>query len=285
MTAAAHLPEEPASSEPTLELAPTPAPMVIGFDVRRPWPLGVPSAVEVLQAIGARAEVDSALQAAHLRVLSLLPEYLYDAARTSLAGAADPVALATASAWRTLVAADQLDAALGVDQPALQALINEAVDAREKLLAAGYFALDGGAGAEELLAALGEAVERLVEKAGFRAKARGTPSDTRLISVSDVPPEAAPEVRRGRMLRWVFVATALITAAFHLSQFVLGDSGEPWVVVGDVDRGHAFLARGRPAADEASLEATVSGLGAKGLRATKSPSGEWIVERAGKATP
>ena len=285
MSAATNLPEEPAPDGPTLELLALPPPLVIGFDVGRPWPLGIPAAAQVLQAIGAQAEVDPALQAAHLRVLSLLPEYLYDAARTSLAGATDPVALATASAWRALVAADRLDAALGVDQPALQELINEAVDAREKLLAAGYFALDGGAGAEELMTALGEAVERLVEQAGFRAKARGTPSTTRLLSVSDVPAAAEPEVRRGRAVRWAFVATVLVTVAFHLTRFVLSDSGEPWVVVGDVDRGNAFLAPGRPGADEASLRALISDLGSKGLRATKSPSGEWVVARIERGNP
>ena len=284
MTAATNLPEELAPAEPTLELVPSAAPQVVGFDVRRPWPLGVPSTAMVLQAIGAQAEVDPALQAAHLRVLSLLPEYLYDAARTSLAGAADPVALATASAWRALVAADQLETALGVDQLGLQELISEAVDAREKLIAAGYFALDGGAGAEELLATLGEAVERLVEKAAFHAK-QGTRSNTRLISVCDVPTEVTPEVKRGRVLRWVFVATALVTVAFHLSQFLMGDSGEPWVVVGDVDRGHAFLAPGRPGADETSLQTKIGELGAKGLKITKSQSGEWAVERIGKGTP
>jgi hypothetical protein len=284
MSAATTLPEERAT-EPTLELVPPVAPKVIGFDVRRPWPLGVPAAADVLQAIGAQAEVDGALQSAHLHVLSLLPEYLYDAARTSLAGSADPVAMATASAWRTLIAADHLDAALGVDQPALQELINEAVDAREKLIAAGYFALDGGAGAEELLTALGEAVERLVEKAGFRAKAPGTPSDTRLLSVEAVPSAVEPEVKRGRALRWAFIATAVVTTAFHLAQFATADAAEPWVVVGDVDRGHAFLAPGVAGADEASLQARINGLGAQGLQATRSASGEWVVQRIGKGTP
>lgn len=287
MTAAENLPEEQPAAEPTLELVPAPATKVVHFDVRRPWPLGLPIAAEVLEAIGAQAEVEPSLQPAHLRVLSLLPEYLYDAARTNLAGAADPLALATASAWRALVAADRLQAAIGIDQPALQELINEAVDAREKLLAAGYFALDGGAGAEELMAALGEAVECLVEKAGFKARPRaeGTRSETRLLSVDSVAAAPEPAVRRGRALRGALAVTVLITTAFHVESLASADPVEPWVVVGDVDRGHAFLAPGGPGADEASLQVLISELSAKGLRATKATSGEWTVQRIGKVNP
>ena len=262
---------EPAPEEPTLALVKT----VVAMDGRRPWPLGVPPSGKVLEAIGAHAEVEEALQAAHLRVLSLLPEHLYDAARTSLAGTDDPVALATASAWRTLVAADFADAAIGVDQPGLQMLIDEAVDAREKLLAAGYFALDGGASAEELMSALGNAIDHLVEKAQFRAK--GKPGSARP-ATRVIEPEQVARPGHGLALRWACAVTVIATLAFHLFTFFSADRGS-WVVVGDVDRGHAFIAPAGPEADESSLQLLVSQLEAKGLQVTKTASGEWELHR------
>ena len=249
---------------------------MVCLDTRRPWPLGLPTTDEVLQAIGGQAEVEEALQAAHLRVLSLLPEHLHDAARTSLAGSTEPVAVATASAWRALVATEFADAAIGLDQPALQSLIDEAVDAREKLLAAGYFALDGGASAEELMAALGEAVEKLVEKAEFRAKPKSVSvgAGAKLLSLASV----APEVRRGRALRWACGLTVIATCALHLVA-AFAPAPAAWVVVGDVDGGQAFVAPSGPEGDEASLQSFLAELEAKGVHATRSASGEWLLQR------
>ena len=265
---------EPAPEGPSLELVKK----FISLDVRRPWPLGLPSTDEVLQAIGGHAEVEEALQAAHLRVLSLLPEHLHDAARTSLAGSTEPVALATASAWRALVATEFAEAAIGLDQQALQSLIAEAVDAREKLLAAGYFALDGGASAEELMAALGEAVEKLVEKAEFRAKPRAVSEGarTKLLAVGDVEP--GPGRRRGRALRWACGMTVVATCAIHLVS-AFAPAPAAWVVVGDVDQGQAFVAPAGPEGDEASLQSFLSELEAKGVHATRSAAGEWVLQR------
>ncbi|MDP1829007.1 MAG: hypothetical protein Q8L48_37440 [Archangium sp.] len=278
MNAAEFDPQTPEEPKPEPELELVPPPKQVAFDERRPWPLGLPAAHEVLQAITALAEVDEPLQAAHLRVLSMLPEHLYDAARTSLAGAEDPVAAATASAWRVLVAVERSNLALGVDHASLQALIDEGVEARETLLAAGYFALDGGASADELMAALGEAIEQLARLAAFKAKPRPerTGTDTRLLSFGAA---ADPEAVRGRPLRWVFAATMLFTAAFHLVGIVGQQAPAPWVVVGDVDRGRAFVAPGSAAADDASLKTFLSQLEAQGLSATKAATGEWVLQR------
>jgi hypothetical protein len=271
----------PPADEPSPEgakLALVPRPQVVEFDERRPWPLGLPTAREVLESIGAQAEVEPSLQAAHLRVLSLLPEHLYDAARTSLAGVAEPVALATASAWRAMVASDQMDAAIGVDQPALQALINEAVDAREKLLAAGYFALDGGESAVELMVALGEAIDRLVARAEFKA----APGPVAVPSATKLPSEASlgAEEQRRRLLRWAMVVTFIITSVFHLSRLLGREpTPAPWAVVGDVERGRAFVAPTGPDSDDASLQQFLAQLEDKGLCARQSASGEWVVEK------
>lgn len=193
-----------------------PAPRPIGFDGRRPWPLGLPTASEVLEALAARAEVDRPLQAPHRRVVSLLPEQLRDAVRSGQAGGeANPLALATASAWRTLVANTQLDAAMGVNHAALSALIDEAVDAREKLLAAGYFALDGGAGADRLVAALDGAIERLLTTARHHAPGK-RPAPLRA-------PLAAPTgPRRHRALRRVLWASLLLLSLIGLADLLLG---------------------------------------------------------------
>lgn len=277
MNAADLIPLAPEARKAKAELELVPSLKQVVFDVRRPWPLGLPLASEVLQAIAANAEVDEPLQAAHLRVLSMLPEHLYDAARTSLAGAADPVALATAGAWRVLVAVERANVALGVDQGALRALIDEGVEARETLLAAGYFALDGGASAEDLLAALGEAIEELTELAAFKMtpKRERTETETRLLSVASGDPEAM----RGKPLRWVFAATVLFTAAFHLVTLLGEAAPAPWMVVGDVDRGRAFVAPGSAAADDASLKDFLAQLEAQGLSAKKSATGEWVLQR------
>ena len=269
----------PPAEEPQPELAAVEAKRVT-FDVRRPWPLGLPVASAVLEAIVAQAEVDEPLREAHLRVLSLLPEHLYDAARTSLAGTVDPIGLATASAWRTLIAVDLSSSVPGFDPAALRSLIDEAVDAREKLLAAGYFALDGGASAEELMSALGEAIERLTEKARFRAKTKvlGAHADTRLLAVNAELPAAG--AARGSVLRWAFATAFLFSASVHLFNFMSEEAPPSWVVVGNVDRGHAVLAPGSAAADDASRKAAMVELGAKGIKATKSESGEWVLQRS-----
>ena len=249
----------------------------VGFDERRPWPLGLPTLDRVLDAIGGQAEVDEPVQSAHLHVLSLLPENLYEAARTSLAGTNDPLALATASAWRALLAAERIGKAIAVDQPALQSLIDEAVDAREKILAAGYFALDGGAGAEELLSALGSAIEQLVEQAEFRARAKPVSSEphTRVVSI-----DVATAVRvGGKALRWAAALTMIITLMVHLSGVITDGTPTAWVVVGDVDHGYAFVASGGAEGDEASLKAFISQLESKGISATQSPAGEWVLSR------
>ncbi len=250
----------------------------VGFDERRPWPLGLPTQGRVLEAIGGQSEVDELMKSAHLRVLSMLPENLHEAARTSLAGTDNPLALATASAWRALLAADRISHAIAVDQPALHTLIHEAVDAREKILAAGYFALDGGAGAEELLSALGSAIEQLVEQAEFRARVRPVNSQPQTrVSIDEA--DKAPQVVWGKALRWTFTTTMLITLLVQLSGVLTDGTPTAWVVVGDVDHGHAYVASGGAEADEASLREFISQLETRGIYANQSPAGEWVLSR------
>ncbi len=250
----------------------------VAFDERRPWPLGLPTRGQVLEAIGGQAEVDEHVQPSHLHVLSLLPENLYEAARTNLAGTDDPLALATASAWRALLAVERMGNAIAVDQPALQALIAEAVDAREKILAAGYFALDGGAGAEELLSALGAAIEQLAEQAAFRTPAKRVNAEPHAPVVSIDAAGNQPRVR-GKALRWGVAMTMITTLLVHLSGVITDGTATEWVVVGDVDRGHAFVASGGAEGDAASLKAFLSQLESKGIHAAQSPTGEWVLSR------
>jgi hypothetical protein len=286
MTAAELIAPPQAAPLPRLELALCEwelvvPPEVLHFDARRPWPLGLPAASAVLDALGGLAEVDEGLEATHLRVLSLLPMDLHEAVRASLAGNPAPLALATASTWRALVATDRLDAALGIDQPALLALIDEAVDAREKLLALAWFTLDGGADCEALLTLLGESIDLLLNRAGFRARARRARSGGKLLFTAPTAPSTGP----GRV-RLAFLATMLMTAAFHGATFAgAARTNSAWVVVGDVDRGHAFLAPASAGADEASLQTLISQLEAQGVSATKSGSGEWVLHRSRQAAP
>ena len=257
-----------------LEVAP------LRIDERRPWPLGLPAEREALEAIADREHLALELKKPHLEVLRLLPEQLLDAARAALAGTEAPLAAVAASTWRAMVAAAGAELALGVDQPALRALIDEAAAAREKLVALGYFSLDGGAHAEPLLHALGEAIELLVRRARFQAKpkVRGTKT-----SASG---KLVPVRSTSRALKVVFAAVMLTGAAFHFSGFLENERARAaWVVVGDVDRGRAFLAPAGDSPSEASLQRLIVELKTQGIGATKSSSGEWVLQRSGKGSP
>lgn len=265
----------PAQGPSPYELAVDP----LSVDARRPWPLGVPSGREVLEAISDREHVAPALKAAHQAVSRLLPEQLRDSVTAALGGTDDPLASVSISAWRAIVAAECMEDAYGVDQAALRALIDEAAAAREKLLALGYFSLDGGASAEPLLHALGEAIEVLVKRARFVAKPRvrrTTSASGKLRAVRAT----------SRVLKAACAATVLIAAVFHLNGALEERRARrAWVVVGDVDRGRAFLAPGGTEPDEAALQALIKQLQTQGIAATKSASGEWVLHRNGKATP
>lgn len=262
--------DEPSPYE--LEVAP------LKVDTRRPWPLGIPAEREALEAIVDRELIALELKKSHLEVLRLLPEQLFDAARSSLSGTEDPLAAVAASTWRALVAAEGAQLALGVDQPGLRALIAEAAAAREKVQALGYFSIDGGASAAPLLHALGEAIEVLVKRAEFRAKPKvlGTGSKPKLVPVRT----------KSRPLMAVFALVMVIGAASHLRGFVEQQrSRSAWVMVGDVDRGRAFLAPEGDAPSEESLQQRIDELKLQGIGATKSASGEWVLHRTERATP
>jgi hypothetical protein len=252
----------------------------LAVDARRPWPLGVPLGREVLEAISDGASVARGLKRAHLNVSRLLPEQLRDAVAAALRGTGNPLASVSISVWRALVAAECLEDAFGVDQPALRALIDEAAGARERLVALGCFSLDGGASAEPLLQALGAAIELLVKRAQFVAKPRvrrattGASGKARLVRSTS------------RALNVACAASMLFAAVFHLNGALEERRARhAWVVVGDVDRGRAFLAPGGTDPDEAALQALIEQLQTQGIAATKSASGEWVLHRSGKATP
>lgn len=264
----------PAPGPSPYELAVDP----LSVDARRPWPLGVPSGREVLEAISDREHVGRAVKAAHQAVSRMLPEQLRDSVAAALGGTDNPLASVSISVWRAIVAAGCMEDAYGVDQAALRALIDEAAAAREKLLALGYFSLDGGAGAEPLLHALGEAIEALVKRARFVAKPRVRRSTTSASGNSRAVRATS------RVLKAACVATMLIAGVFHLNDALeQRRARRAWVVVGDVDRGRAFLAPGGTEPDEAALQELIKQLETQGIGATRSAAGEWILQR--KAAP
>lgn len=251
----------------------------LAVDGRRPWPLGIPSGREVLEAIAGREEVARALKPAHGEISRLLPEQLRDSVGTALAGTEEPVAAAVVSCWRAMVAARIAEDAYGVDQPALRELITEASAARERLQALGYFSLDGGASAAPLLHALGESIGQLVNRARFVAKPRIRGTRTSATNLAVVP-------ATNRALKAVFAVVMVVVAAFHLNGALEERRArQAWVVVGDVDRGRAFLAPGGTEPDEANLQALIKQLEEQGIGATQSTSGEWVLHRIARGTP
>lgn len=258
--------------DPVVELPPPTG--MVRVDHRRPLPLNLPTHREVLEAIAGDVNLHADLLPLHQRIVALYPPHLLDAVRTQLAGSEDPLAMAASNAWRVLVTAGLLEEALGVDQPALQVLVDEGADAREKVLAAVLFSLEGSERSEPLAEALAVAIEQLAERVRFKGTARATrrPGSQRV--------HRQPRAMREWFLRGVFVATFVLTGALHLVEFMVAAADAPaWVVVGDVGRGHAVLAPSRIDADEASLLAARETLRAQGLQTTLSPSGEWVVTR------
>lgn len=251
----------------------------IAFDVRRPWPLGLPSTERALAAIVSQAEVAPELEGSHLRVLTLFPEWIFDEARTALGGGGNDVAWAAASAWRAVVALERAEHPLGVDLPALVALTDETVQAREKLVGAAAFSLDGGAGSDELLSTLDECIGRFVVLARHQERARVAPASSpqaRLLSVASVP-EAAPR----KKLPVVFAASMVLALLFHVVRVVAAPSTDVWVVNGSLDSGHAVLVPGGPNASAGALEAKLAELRAQHVVATQGGDGQWHLAKEG----
>ena len=271
----------------------------LGIDEKRSWPAGLPAEADVLMAIGAQLMVDDALEEPHQRVLKLLPERLYQAVCRGLVGLTDaqPVASATASAWRVIVGADRSRGAVGsgVDQPALLALIDEATAARETLVASNVFALDVGASAEGLLTALTQAIEVLVHAARFKEQPKVVPAAqplkpaaapvARMLAIETVEkkPEKnskkqAPTGPAGR-LKLALAAGLMLVALYVFSGLIPGfRKNGPWVVVGDPDHGKGYLVPGYPGADEAQRSVMIKKLEADGVTVTYE-DGEWVLER------
>lgn len=252
----------------------------LAIDVRRPWPIGIPSGREVLEAIAELKGVASALKPAHRRLLTLLPAHLHDAVANALAGAEDPVASLVISCWRAMVAASIADDAYGVDQVALRALISEAATAREKVQALAYFSLDAGVSTKPLLEALGAAIEQLVKGDRFGAKPR--PRGTKTSASGTLPVVPATS----RALKAVCVVVMVVGAIFQLSTAVEERRvRQAWVVVGDVDTGRAFLAPSGADPQEANRRELITQLGKRGIGASRSGSGEWVLHRFANGTP
>lgn len=252
-----------------------PPPGIVCIDGRKPLPHNLPPLAQVLDGIAGDVNIHSHLMPVHQKVVALFPNNVLDAVRTHVTGHEDPLALAAANAWRALVADDLLERAYGVDQPALQLLVDEAVDAREKVLAAALFSFEGSEATEPLAAALAAAIERLTERVRFK----GTPKRERTAAPS-VKPVSGLTLRE-RFIRFAFIVTFLFTAAFHLADSLAGGPGEKaWVVVGDPARGHAVLAPARIDADASSLEAARKELLEQGFTTTLSPTGEWVITKA-----
>lgn len=271
----------------------------LAIDEKRSWPASLPAEAEVLMAIGAQLVVDDGLAQPHQRVLELLPDRLYQAVCRGLVGLSDeqPVASATARAWRAIVGADRSKGTVGsgIDQPALLELIDEATAARETLLASNMFALDVGASAEPLLGALTEAIESLVHAARFKeqpkaasavepARPAGGPS-TRMLAIEAVGKKAdkskAP-TNLGQRLKQVFAVGLFLVALYFVTGLIPGfRKNAPWVVVGDPDYGKGYLVPGYPGADEALRSEMIKKLEADGVRVTFD-DGEWVVQRKPK---
>ena len=185
------------------------------YDSRRPWPLGLPSREDAVLAIIGQREVTPQLEGAHLRTLTLFPEYLFDEARTALGDALSPAGRACGSAWRVLLAAERIEGAMGVDVPALLALVDEAVEARDVLKGVTAFALDGGLSGEELLTALDACIGRFVVLARSQ---QGTARRTvlgpmsRLLSIESVDTRFVFR----RLLPTVAMVSVVAAALFHL---------------------------------------------------------------------
>lgn len=285
---------QPGSGRPVV--SPFELTLELRIDEKRAWPGGLPAEAEVLMAIGAQLVVDDALEQAHQRVLKLLPERYYQAVCRGLVGlsGAQPVASATATAWRVILGADRSKGAVGsgVDQPALLALIDEATAARETLLASNVFALDVGASAEALLTALTGAIEVLVHAARFKEQPKvGLAAESSKVAVSpatrsqavEKKPEKKAEKSKptdlaGRLKRALAVGLMLV-ALYVVSGLIPGfRKNGPWVVVGDPDHGKGYLVPGYPGADEALRSVMIKKLEADGVTVTYD-DGEWVLER------
>lgn len=249
---------------------------VLAFDGRRPWPLGLPSLPQALTAIVAEVEIEESLEESHLRVLTLFPEWMFDEARSALGGGASEVAWAAASAWRAVVARDRADHPVGIDLPALLALTDETVQAREKLVGASAFALDGGTASEELLSTLDECIGRFVVLARHHERTRVKPVSeaTKVLSVS-----SEPEGTRRKLIPMAFAASMFFAVLFHLARLLVAPNTNVWMVNGSLESGHATLVPGGPEASAAALEAKISELRAQHIVATQGPDGQWYLEK------
>lgn len=249
---------------------------VVEFDGRRPWPLGLPSLQQALAAIVAEVEIDESLEESHLRVLTMFPEWMFDEARSALGGGGNEVAWAAASAWRAVVALDRADHPVGIDLPALIALTDESVQAREKLVGASAFALDGGTASEELLSTLDECIGRFVVLARHHERTRrATVSQaTRMLSVAD-----EPEAPKRKLIPMAFGASLLFAFIFHVARLLAAPSGDVWLVNGSIDSGHAVLVPGGPHASPGALEAKIAELHAAHIVATQGPDGQWYLSK------
>jgi hypothetical protein len=89
--------------------------------------------------------------------------------------------------------------------------------------------------------------------------------------------ESAP---KRNVLRAVFISTVLLGAAFHLVRLAVEPPrAAPWVVVGELDSGRAYLAPSGPDVGAAGLAGTIRDLENSGVSVTHAANGEWLLAR------
>lgn len=249
---------------------------LVSFDVRRPWPRGVPSSDEALAVLAEARHLDDELIPVHCTVAAKLPEEIRGAARAHLRGLEAPLAEAAAAAWRALVAVELAARALGLDQGALLDLIGVTVTARERLRALRVFSFGSGLEFDALDAELGRALDRLVEEARFRAEPtaqRRTPTTTEKPTFRST--SAGPYFRVALLLTLLFASVVQLAGRAGESR------REAWVLVGSLESGHAFLAPTTARPDEEALRRHLREFEARGYVATRTPSGEWSLRPTG----
>ncbi|MFT3712734.1 MAG: hypothetical protein QM817_34215 [Archangium sp.] len=278
----------------------------VEYDARRPWPLGLPPKEHALAAIIAHGDVANDIEGSHLRVLTSFPEWVFDEARTALVGAGTELAWASASAWRAVVALERIEGAISIDVPGLNALTDEVVAARERLVAYSTFALDGGASSQDLLATLDECISRFVELARVQAEPKPQPvssgssvrsSPSRVVSSPSrvrprpKPPQAAaaPSAMSKSTRQLIGLGAGLLllfVALFKLAPTSGPHAGprEEWVMQGSLDNGSAKLVPENPQASEAALQRKLSELKHQGITA-RLVNDEWVLEREAPSAP
>ena len=234
----------------------------------------------VLRVLAGTCGVGASLESSNLRAVMLMPEFLLDETRAS---GTSGLALACASAWRAVVAADRLDGALAHQTESLVGLIEEVTRARDVLRGLSAFALDANDGPAALAELLDEALERFVAltRAQALTQVRARPGT---VVVERVPRILSMEaVEPGDSLRQLLPGLAMIcvfcSLLFHLTQGVAAPVSDDWIIDGDLESGHARLVPGGPQASERHLKRHFEALEKRGFQLKRTTSADWLIAR------